>query len=109
MSLIVPMSLVSVVDIQANHFRTKFVFGGNVSEHASGFRAKPRHRRGTDKNHRYSFVLGDSLRCVNNHQKGKLTGGAGNRDGKAEGISRLRIFLAIYDQNVFLPGWNLAW
>jgi hypothetical protein len=29
-------------------------------------------------------------------------------DGKANGMSRLRVFLAIYDQHVFLPGRNLV-
>ena len=45
---------------------------------------------------------------VNGCQEGKLTHGAGDCNGKAKGITRLRGFLAIYDQYVFLPGGNLV-
>ena len=45
---------------------------------------------------------------MNSRQEGKLTRGAGNRYGKAKGIPRFRVFLAIYDQHVFLPGGNLV-
>ena len=33
-------------------------------------------------------MLSDFLCCVNSRQEGKLTYGAGNRDGKAKGMSR---------------------
>ena len=94
--------LVFVVDIQANDVRAKFVLGGNVSEHAAGDRVRPRWHRGADKNLGNSRVLSDSLGGVNSRQEGKLTHGAGDCNGKAKGISRLRVFLAIYDQHVFL-------
>ena len=49
-------------------------------------------------------MLSDSLGRVNSRQEGKLTHGARNRNGKAEGMSGFRVFLAIHDQYVFLPG-----
>jgi hypothetical protein len=82
--------------------------GGNVNEHAAGGGVRPWCRGGADKNHGYSRVLSDFLGCVNSRQEGKLTNGVGNRNGKAKGMFRLRVFLAIYDQHVFLPGGNLV-
>ena len=61
-----------------------------------------------DKNLGYSGVLGDPLGRVNGRQEGKLTHGAGNRNGKAEGMFRLRVFLAIHDQYLLLPDRNLV-
>ena len=62
-----------------------------------------------DKNLGYSRVLSDFLGCVNSRQEGKLTHGTGNCNGKAKGMSRFRVFLAIPDEYVFLPGGNLVW
>jgi len=53
-------------------------------------------------------MLSDVLGCVNSRQERKLTDGAGNRNGKAKGMSRFRVFLAIHDEHVFLPGGNLV-
>src|SRR5208337_1296279 len=95
--------LVFVVDIQADHVRAKFVMGGNVSEHAAAGGVRPWYRGGADKNLGYFRVPSDLLGCVNSRQEGKLTRGAGNRNGKAKGMVRARGFLAIHDQHVFLP------
>ena len=83
--------------------------GGNVSEHAAGGAVRPWCRGGADKNLGYSRVPSDFLAGVNSRQEGKLTHGAGNRNGKAKGMFRLRVFLAIHDQHVFLPGGYLVW
>jgi len=55
------------------------------------------------------ILLSDSLGSVNSRQEGKLTDRPGDRNGNAKGTSRLRVFLAIHDQYVFLPGGNLVW
>ena len=60
------------------------------------------------KNLGYFGVLSDLLGRVNGRQEGKLTGGAGNRDGKAKRMGSLRVFLATHDQHVFLSCGNLA-
>jgi hypothetical protein len=46
-------------------------------------------------------VLSDFLGCVNSRQEGKVTHGAGNRNGKTKRVSRLCGFIAIYYQDVF--------
>ena len=84
--------------------------GGNVSEHAAGGEVRPWCSGGADKNLGYSRVLSNSLGCVNSCQEGKLTHGAGNRNGKAKGMCRLRVFLAIHDRHrIFAPAGNLTW
>ena len=48
-------------------------------------------------------MLGDFLGGVNSRQERKLTHGTGNRNGKAKGMFRLRVFVAIDDQHYFFP------
>jgi hypothetical protein len=48
-------------------------------------------------------VFGDLLACVNSRQEGKLTHSAGNRNGKAKGMFRLRVFVAILTNTYFCP------
>jgi len=53
-------------------------------------------------------MLSDVLGCVNSRQERKLTDGAGNRNGKAKGMSRFRVCLAIHRRARILPGGNLV-
>ena len=80
-----------------------------MSEHAAGGWDRSCCHGGADKNFGYSFVLSNTLGCVNSRQEGKLTDRVGNGNGNAKGMSRLRVFFAIHDKYVFLPGGNLVW
>jgi hypothetical protein len=75
-------------------------------------RAGRRWRDAADKDVGYSLLLGDCLRCVNSRQEGKLThrlrGLAGHRNGEADGVSALEVFVAILDEQVFYAGRNFA-
>ena len=53
-------------------------------------------------------MLRDSFGGVNSRQEGKLADRPGDRNGNAKGMSRLRVFLAVHDKYVFLPGGNLV-
>ena len=59
-----------------------------------------------------TFPFSDPLGCMNSRQEGKLTNGlrllARDRNGKAKGMSRLRVFLAIRDQHLILTDGKLV-
>ena len=86
--------------------------GRNCLEYVEECWGEVRSELFTGKDFGNPLLLSDPLSSVHGRQEGKLTNRVrlltGDRNRYAEGLSRLLVFFAKFDQHIFLIGWYLG-